>query len=172
MIRRHYFLFAAIAVVLLMLIVGGVKLLAPKTGGAGGGPAAQGAGGAPGAGAPAGGAGGAARAPGGAGGARGGQMIAVSTTTVQRQSFADRIEVLGVAKGRQSVSITSKNAELITAVRFRDGDRVRAGQILGVSGRTLRSPPLLVIRVYSIDGIQQVFEQRSAWQRAWAEYNT
>src|SRR3546814_2116700 len=28
-------------------------------------------------------------------------------------------------------------------------DRVRAGQILGVSGRTLRSPPLLVIPVYS-----------------------
>ena len=51
-------------------------------------------------------------------------------------------------------------------------DRVRAGQILGVSGRTLRSPPLLVIPVYSIDGIAQVFEQRSAWQRAWAEYNT
>lgn len=51
-------------------------------------------------------------------------------------------------------------------------DRVRAGQILGVSGRTLRSPPLLVIPVYSVDGIPQVFEQRSAWQRAWAEYNT
>lgn len=51
-------------------------------------------------------------------------------------------------------------------------DRVRAGQILGVSGRTLRSPPLLVIPVYSIAGIPQVFEQRSAWQRAWAEYNT
>lgn len=51
-------------------------------------------------------------------------------------------------------------------------DRVRAGQILGVSGRTLRSPPLLVIPVYSVGGIQQVFEQRSAWQRAWAEYNT
>ncbi|MGQ3101789.1 MAG: heavy-metal-associated domain-containing protein [Sphingopyxis solisilvae] len=51
-------------------------------------------------------------------------------------------------------------------------DRVRAGQILGVSGRMLRSPPLLVIPVYSVDGIPQVFEQRSAWQRAWAEYNT
>ncbi|WP_235302882.1 heavy-metal-associated domain-containing protein [Sphingopyxis sp. MWB1] len=51
-------------------------------------------------------------------------------------------------------------------------DRVRAGQILGVSGRTLRSPPLLVIPVYSVGGIQQVFEQRSAWQRAWAEFNT
>lgn len=51
-------------------------------------------------------------------------------------------------------------------------DRVRAGQILGVSGRTLRSPPLLVIPVYSIAGLPQVFEKRSAWQRAWAEYNT
>lgn len=51
-------------------------------------------------------------------------------------------------------------------------DRVRAGQILGVSGRTLRSPPLLLIPVYSIDGIQQIFEQRSEWQRAWAQYNT
>lgn len=57
-------------------------------------------------------------------------MIAVTTMPVHRQSFADRIEVLGVAKGRQSVSITSKNAELITAVRFSDGDHVRAGQTL------------------------------------------
>src|SRR3546814_16368811 len=39
-------------------------------------------------------------------------------------------------------------------------DRVRAGQILGVSGRTLRSPPLLVIPVYSIDGIRQVFDRK------------
>src|SRR3546814_7474644 len=38
--------------------------------------------------------------------------------------------------------------------------------------RTLRSPPLLVIPVYSIAGIPQVFEQRSEWQRAWAEYHT
>jgi hypothetical protein len=51
-------------------------------------------------------------------------------------------------------------------------DRVRAGQILGVSGRVLRSPPLLVMPVYSIDGLPQMFEQRSAWQRAWAEFNT
>lgn len=51
-------------------------------------------------------------------------------------------------------------------------DRVRAGQILGVSGRMLRSPPMLVIPVYSVDGMQQVFEQRSPWQRAWAEFHT
>lgn len=51
-------------------------------------------------------------------------------------------------------------------------DRVRAGQILGVSGRVLRSPPLLVVPVFAIAGMPQVFEQRSGWQRAWAEYNT
>jgi anti-sigma-K factor RskA len=51
-------------------------------------------------------------------------------------------------------------------------DRVRAGQILGVSGRVLRSPPLLVLPVYSLNGLPQMFEQRSAWQRAWAEFNT
>ncbi len=143
MIRRHYFLFAAIAAVVLMLVVGGMKLFADKIGGGAAGPggpggAAQGPGGAPGArpggAAGAGGFGGGAGGPGGPGGPGGRragfQMIAVTTVPVQRQSFSDRIEVLGVAKGRQSVSITSKNAELITAVRFRDGDRVRAGQVL------------------------------------------
>ncbi len=49
-------------------------------------------------------------------------------------------------------------------------DRVRAGQILGISGQVLRSPPLLVIPVQSIGGLPQVFEQRSEWQRAWAEF--
>jgi membrane fusion protein (multidrug efflux system) len=133
LIRRHYFLFTAIAVVILMVIVGGVKLLAPKQGGAGGGGAAGfaqgGGGGGGGAGPGAGGGGPGGQRPGGPGGGRG-QMIAVTTMPVHRQNFADRIEVLGVAKGRQSVSITSKNAELITAVRFRDGDHVRAGQTL------------------------------------------
>ena len=51
-------------------------------------------------------------------------------------------------------------------------DRVRAGQILGVSGRVLRSPPLLVLPVYAIDGMPQVFETRNEWQRAWAQYRT
>lgn len=50
-------------------------------------------------------------------------------------------------------------------------DRVRAGQILGVSGRVLRSPPLLVMPVTSVAGLPQMFEQRSEWQRAWAEFN-
>ena len=100
MIRRHFFLFAAIVAVLLMLLVGGLKLAfggkAPGQGGPGG----------------------------------GGRATAVSQIAVQPRTFIDRVEVLGVAKGRQSVTITSNTAELITAVHFSDGQAVSKGQVL------------------------------------------
>jgi membrane fusion protein (multidrug efflux system) len=49
---------------------------------------------------------------------------------VQPRTFADRLQVLGVAKGRESITLTANNAEMIEAVHFRPGDRVRRGQIL------------------------------------------
>ena len=102
MIRRHFFFVAAVAAVLLMLVVGGLKLaFGDKATGQGG--------------------------PGGGGG---GRATAVSRTTAQPRAFTDRIEVLGVAKGRQSVTITSNTAELITAVHFTDGQAVAKGQVL------------------------------------------
>lgn len=101
MIRRHFFFVAAVAAVLLMLVVGGLKLaFGDKATGQGG--------------------------PGGGGG----RATAVSRTTAQPRAFTDRIEVLGVAKGRQSVTITSNTAELITAVHFTDGQAVAKGQVL------------------------------------------
>ncbi len=51
-------------------------------------------------------------------------------------------------------------------------DRARAGQVLGVSGRVRRSPPLLVIPVTWVGNMPQAFEMRSPWQRAWARYRT
>jgi len=102
-IRRHFFLVAAVVAVLLMLVIGGLKLaFGDKAAGKGG--------------------------PGGPGG--GGRATAVSQITVQPRAFTDRIEVLGVAKGRQSVTITSNTAELITAVHFSDGQAVSKGQVL------------------------------------------
>jgi membrane fusion protein, multidrug efflux system len=47
-----------------------------------------------------------------------------------QRPFADRVEVLGVAKGRESVTLTSNNTEMVTAVRFRPGQRVSRGQVL------------------------------------------
>ncbi len=51
-------------------------------------------------------------------------------------------------------------------------DRARAGQILGISGRIFRSPPYLVLPMIYEGGVPQAFEQRSEWQRAWAEFRT
>ena len=100
MIRRHFFLVAAVVAVLLMLVAGGLKLAF-----GGKNPAAGGAGG-------------------------GGRATAVTQVVVQPRPFTDRIEVLGVAKGRQSVTLTSNTAELITAVHFSDGQVVSKGQVL------------------------------------------
>lgn len=60
----------------------------------------------------------------------GGRATSVSQVAVTDRPFIDRIEVLGVAKGRQSVTITSNTAEMITAVHFRDGQSVSRGQVL------------------------------------------
>jgi membrane fusion protein (multidrug efflux system) len=62
--------------------------------------------------------------------AGGGRATNVSQLVVDERPFTDRIEVLGAAKGLQSVTITSNTPELITAVRFRDGETVRKGQVL------------------------------------------
>lgn len=136
MIRRHFFLIFAISVILLMAVVAGYKILGPDSklkkgppGGAGGpgAPAGQMARGSGGAGGP--GAGPAGRGgPGGRGGGRGGTTV--TPHVVGTQAFTDRIEVLGVAKGRESVTLTSSNTEMVTAVRFRVGQDVRVGQVL------------------------------------------
>lgn len=100
MIRRHFFLVAAVVAVLLMLVAGGLKLAFGN------------------------------KASGQAGSGGGGRATPVSQVIVQPRAFTDRIEVLGVAKGRQSVTITSNTAELITAVHFSDGQAVSKGQVL------------------------------------------
>jgi hypothetical protein len=51
-------------------------------------------------------------------------------------------------------------------------DRVRTGQILGVTGLATRSAPLLVIPVQWSGGTAQAFETRTEWQKAWARYKT
>lgn len=51
-------------------------------------------------------------------------------------------------------------------------DRARAGQILGVTGTAMRSPPLLVIPILRQSGTSTVFETINEWQKAWARYRT
>lgn len=101
MIKRHFFLIAA-GVLLVLMVLAVVLRMAfagdEKAGGGGG--------------------------PGGPGGGRG---QAVSQAVVAEREFSDQIRVLGVARGRRSVNITSSTSELITRVLFTDGQRVAAG---------------------------------------------
>ena len=100
-IRRHLFLIVAAGLLGLLVVGGALKLATAEP-----------------------------KGKGGPGGGAGGRAAAVSQVTVASRAFIDRIEVLGVAKGRQSVTITSNTTEMITAVRFRDGQRVGQGQVL------------------------------------------
>jgi len=63
----------------------------------------------------------------GRGGPGGGRGQAVSEVVATPRQFTDEIRVLGVARGRRSVNITSSTSQLITRVLFTDGQRVAAG---------------------------------------------
>ncbi|KQW84066.1 efflux RND transporter periplasmic adaptor subunit [Brevundimonas sp. Root1279] len=108
MIKRHFFLVAA--AVLLALMVAAVVMRIAFAGDekGGGGPGG----------------------PGGRGGPGGGRGQTVAEAVATPRQFADQIRVLGVARGRRSVNITSSTSELITRVMFADGQRVAAGQPL------------------------------------------
>jgi membrane fusion protein, multidrug efflux system len=75
----------------------------------------------------------AARAPGsqsgGSPGARG-PGIAVVTSVATRQQIDVGLEAIGTANANEAVSITSKTSNLVTAIRFRDGQAVSTGQVL------------------------------------------
>jgi membrane fusion protein, multidrug efflux system len=55
---------------------------------------------------------------------------AVTTATVRSERLSQKLEALGNARANESVDISSKTSNIVTAVRFRDGERVRVGQVL------------------------------------------
>lgn len=99
MIKRHFFLIAA-GVVLFLMVVAVILRVTLGAGDKGPG-----------------------RGPGGGGG----RAQAVSEAVVAVRPFSDEIRVLGVARGRRSVNVTSATSQLITRVLFTDGQRVAAG---------------------------------------------
>ena len=51
-------------------------------------------------------------------------------------------------------------------------DRARTGEILGMTGERARSAPLLIVPVTYSGGAATLYEVRTPWQRAWAEFQT
>lgn len=103
MLRRHFFLVGALVILGLMVVVGGLRMGFGAAGPQGGG-------------------------PGGPGGPGGG--VPVAATLAQTRTFNDTVELLGVAKGRQSVTLTAAATQLVERVRFTDGQYVAEGAVL------------------------------------------
>jgi membrane fusion protein (multidrug efflux system) len=65
-----------------------------------------------------------------AGAARGNLPTLVTTVPARHERVSQKLEALGTARANESVDISSKTSNIVTAVRFRDGERVRQGQVL------------------------------------------
>ena len=68
--------------------------------------------------------------PPGPGGGRSGATAAVTTATVRSERLSQKLEALGNARANESVDISSKTSNVVTAIRFGDGQRVNRGQVL------------------------------------------
>lgn len=67
----------------------------------------------------------------GAGGAAGGQRVpAVEATTVETVQWLDQASAVGNVRSRQSVMLRPEVSARVTAIGFRDGERVKKGQFL------------------------------------------
>jgi membrane fusion protein, multidrug efflux system len=68
--------------------------------------------------------------PPGAGGGRSSAPTLVTIVPVRNEVVSQKLEALGTAHANESVDISSKTSNIVTAVHFRDGERVRQGQVL------------------------------------------
>ena len=68
--------------------------------------------------------------PGQGGGARTNAPAFVSVAPVRSETVAQKLEALGNARANESVDISSKTSNVVTAIRFGDGQRVNRGQVL------------------------------------------
>ena len=65
-----------------------------------------------------------------AGGARNNAPASVTLAAVRAQRVSQKLEALGNARANESVDISTKTSNIVTAVTFRDGERVKRGQVL------------------------------------------
>ena len=60
----------------------------------------------------------------------GGAPVAVITARVEARSFTDRFTALGTARANESIEVTARTSSVVTRINFREGQRVRAGDVL------------------------------------------
>jgi membrane fusion protein (multidrug efflux system) len=60
----------------------------------------------------------------------GGGPVAVIVTEIEARNYIDRFTALGTARANESIDVTSRISSVITAIRFEEGQRVTAGDML------------------------------------------
>jgi len=65
-----------------------------------------------------------------AGGARNNAPASVTLAPVRSLRISQKLEALGNARANESVDISTKTSNIVTEVAFRDGERVKRGQVL------------------------------------------
>jgi membrane fusion protein, multidrug efflux system len=100
------------------------------------------------------------RPQGGAPGAGGSPAVAVVTAIAGRRQIEVGIEAIGTAGANESVSISSKTSNIVTAVRFSDGQAVRAGQVLVELDRAQASADLAAANADFVESESQVNRSR------------
>lgn len=68
--------------------------------------------------------------PGGGFGTGMNQAVGVITEAAREQDYDNELEALGTARANEAVEITSKVSNIVTAIRFREGEQVRRGEVL------------------------------------------
>jgi membrane fusion protein (multidrug efflux system) len=98
--------------------------------------------------------------PNGPGGAsRPAEAIRVVTAPAERRSIDVGLEAIGTAVANESVNVTSKTTNIVTEIRFSDGQTVRAGQVLVELDRQTAEANLAAANA-AFD------ESRSQWNRS------
>jgi membrane fusion protein (multidrug efflux system) len=69
-------------------------------------------------------------AKGGPGLGSGGPVVPVVATAARVEKISSEVEALGTAKANESVDVTAKVSNLVTAIRFAEGQQVRKGEVL------------------------------------------
>lgn len=70
------------------------------------------------------------RPPGGGPGGFGGGPVPVVSAPAQAEEVSRELRALGTVRANEAIEVTSKTSNIVTAVRFRDGQAVERGQVL------------------------------------------
>lgn len=92
--------------------------------------------------------------PGGGDGRGGGGPVLVKLSAVDAREFVDAIEAVGTAKANESIEITAKSTETVSAVNFTDGQKVAAGDVIVEMTSREQSADLIAARAQLAEATQ------------------